>query len=288
MADDERPALDAATVRELLQRPAGPLARVEVVPRAGSTNADVVRDLRADPDGWPDLSLLVADHQEAGKGRRDRTWSTPPGTSVTCTFVVRPDVPAASLGWIPLLAGLGVVTAVRATAGVRAVLKWPNDVLVPAAEDVDGWGPYRKVGGILTEVVPGASGRPSAVVVGIGLNVLQSADELPVPSAGSLALAGARHVDRLGLLVALVTSLEEIAGRWRAAGGDAAGSGLDAEVAGVVATIGTRVRASLPGDAVVEGVAQGLDDDGALVLLDDEGLTQRVLAGDVHHVRATA
>lgn len=288
MADDDRPALDGSAVRELLQRPAGPLARVEVVPRTGSTNADVVRDLRADPDSWPDLSLLVADHQDDGRGRRDRTWSTPPGTSVTCTFVARPDVPATSLGWIPLLAGLGVVTAVRATAGVGAVLKWPNDVLVPASDDVDGWGPFRKVGGILTEVVPGQGGRPSAVVVGIGLNVLQRADELPVPSAGSLALAGARHVDRLGLLVALVTALEEVAGRWRASGGSAGASGLDAEVAGVVATLGTRVRVALPGDVAIEGVARGLDDDGALVVVDDEGVARRVLAGDVHHVRATA
>jgi BirA family transcriptional regulator, biotin operon repressor / biotin---[acetyl-CoA-carboxylase] ligase len=285
MADDARPALDASTVRELLQRPAGPLARVEVVAQTGSTNADVVRDLRADPDAWPDLSLLVADHQDAGKGRRDRTWSTPPGTSVTCTFVARPDVPVASLGWIPLLAGLGVVRAVRATAGVQAVLKWPNDVLVPASDDLEGWGPFRKVGGILTEVVPHPAGGPGAVVVGIGLNVLQRADELPVPSAGSLALAGARHVDRLGLLVALVTSLEEIAGRWRAAGGSAAASGLDAEVAAVVATTGARVRVSLPGDAVVEGLARGLDDDGALVVVDDDGVARRVLAGDVHHVR---
>ena len=285
MADDARPALDASTVRELLQRPAGPLSRVEVVRRTGSTNADVVRDLRADPDAWPDLSLLVADHQDAGKGRRDRAWSSPLGTSVTCTFVARPDVPAAALGWIPLLAGLGVVRAVRATAGVQAVLKWPNDVLVPASDELDGWGPFRKVGGILTEVVPHPSGGPSAVVVGIGLNVLQQADELPVPSAGSLALAGARHVDRLGLLVALVTALEEIAGRWRTAGGSAAGSGLDAEVAAVVATTGSRVRVSLPGDAVVEGVAQGLDEDGALVVVDDAGVARRVLAGDVHHVR---
>lgn len=285
MTDDDRPPLDPATVRALLEAPAGPLTRVELVTRTGSTNADVVRDLRADPGSWPDRSVLVADHQDAGRGRRDRTWSTPPGTAVTCSFVVRPRVPAESLGWLPLLAGRGAVTAVRATAGVPAHLKWPNDVLVPADEPLEGWGAARKVGGILCELVPLADGS-TAAVVGIGLNVLQRADELPVPSAGSLALAGARHVDRLGVLVALVAALDDLARRFRDADGSAVTSGLAAEVADVVATLGTHVRVALPGDAWVEGVAERLDDDGALVLRTADGAARRVLAGDVHHLRA--
>jgi len=281
----DRRALDPDEVRGLLEQPAGPLARVAVVASTGSTNADVAHGLRTDPDAWPDRSVLVADHQAAGRGRRDRTWQTPPGTSVTCSFVERLALPADRYGWLPLLAGLAAVRAVRATAGVAASLKWPNDVLVPAAEPVPGWGAVRKVGGILTELVPLADGSVAAVV-GIGLNVLQAADELPVPSAGSLALAGARHVDRLGVLVGLVQALEEVEARWDEALGDVVGSGLAHEVASVTATLGATVEVDLPGDEVLAGVATRLADDGALVVRTAAGDERRVLAGDVRHLRA--
>jgi len=285
MTTHERPALDPDEVRALLQRPHGPLTRVEVVASAGSTNADAVRDLRRDPASWPDRSLLVADHQVAGRGRRDRAWQTPAGTAVTCSFVVRLTAPVDRYGWLPLLAGLGAVRAVRATAGVRATLKWPNDVLVPAADAVEGWGVVRKVGGVLCELVTLADGG-TAAVVGIGLNVLQTAAELPVESAGSLALAGARHVDRLAVLVGLVEALEEVESRFDAAGGDVAGSGLADDVAAVLATLGSDVAVDLPGGEVVEGVAARLDDDGALVVRTDADDERRVLAGDVRHLRA--
>ncbi|AEE46961.1 biotin--[acetyl-CoA-carboxylase] ligase [Cellulomonas fimi] len=281
----ERRPLDADALRSLLLLPAGPLARVDVVARTGSTNADAVAAVRADPDAWPHGSVLVADHQDAGRGRAGRGWETPPRTALTCSFVARPRVPARTLGWLPLLAGLGAVTAVRATAGVPAVLKWPNDVLVPADTEVPGWGAARKIGGILTEVVPTPPGTDPAVVVGIGLNVAQTADELPVPHATSLALAGAHHVARETLLVALVTALDDVAARWRDADGDAHASGLADEVAAVCATLGSAVRVELPGGEEVVGVAEGLDADGGLVVATADGRPHHVLAGDVRHVR---
>ncbi|WP_456787002.1 biotin--[acetyl-CoA-carboxylase] ligase [Cellulomonas sp. P5_C5] len=280
------PSLRVAELRDLLLAPAGPLTRVEVVDSTGSTNTDLADALRADPASWPDASVLVAEHQTGGRGRAGRSWETPRGTALTCSFVVRPPVPAASFGWISLLAGLGAVNALRATAGVPATLKWPNDLLVPAGTEVEGWGAARKVGGILTEVVALPAGQPPAVVIGIGINVLQGADELPVDSATSLALAGAQHVDREGMLVALVAAQLEVAQRWRDSGGDAVGSGLADEVAAVCSTLGTRVRVELPGDGTVSGLAARLDDDGALVVVDDDGVTHRVLAGDVRHVRS--
>ncbi|MBO3086396.1 biotin--[acetyl-CoA-carboxylase] ligase [Cellulomonas sp. zg-ZUI188] len=279
------PALRVAELRDLLLAPAGPLARVEVVEATESTNTDLAATLRSDPDSWPDASVLVAEHQFGGRGRAGRSWETPAGTSLTCSFVLRPVTPPASFGWIGLLAGLGTVNALRATAGVPATLKWPNDLLVPADTEVEGWGAARKVGGILTEVVPLPPGQPPAVVIGIGVNVSQSADELPVPSATSLALAGAQHVDRESLLVAIVAAQLQVAQRWRDSGGDPAGSGLGGEVAAVCSTLGTTVRVELPGGASVSGLAARLDGDGALVVVDDAGAEHRVLAGDVRHVR---
>lgn len=281
-----RPPLDVATLRELLLAPAGPLARLEVVDATASTNDDVVAALTGEPDAWPHASLLVAEHQTGGHGRAGRTWTTPAGTSLTCTFVARPRSGPATYAWLPLLAGLGAVRALRATAGVRAQLKWPNDVVVDlgdAAEPLDGWGTVRKVVGILAQAVP----QVPAVAVGVGVNVDQTADELPVPWATSLALAGARAPDRASVLVALVRALDEVAQRWAEHDGDAVAAGLRDEVAEVCATLGRRVRVGLPGGEELHGTAVALADDGALVVRTDDGAERPVHAGDVAHVRVT-
>lgn len=287
MAEEtERRPLRASVLRDLLLAPAGPLSRVEVVERTGSTNTDLVAAVRADPASWPDGSLLVADHQQQGRGRAGRTWETPARAALTASFALRTTAPPTSYGWIPLVAGLGAVHALRATAGVAAALKWPNDVMVHASDgsEVPGWGTLRKLGGVLTELVRTPGG--DVVVLGIGINVSQAADELVVPSATSLRVAGAGEQDRELLLVALVSSLADMLGRWRAAGGDAVASGIADEVAAVCATLGDRVRVELPGGREVLGVARRLDHEGALVVVDDAGTEHQVLAGDVRHVRA--
>jgi BirA family biotin operon repressor/biotin-[acetyl-CoA-carboxylase] ligase len=276
---------DADRLRALLLSPSGPLARLEVVDEVASTNTALADEVRAAPSLWPDPGLLLAERQTAGRGRAGRTWTTQADTSLTGTAVVRPNLPSSSLGWVPLLAGLGVVTALRATAGVRAFLKWPNDIVVDnLAGHVEGWGTWRKLGGILTEVVPLPDGPP-AVLVGIGINVTQRPDELPVPSATSLVLSGARHADRESVLVAVVGSLDRVARRFVAASGDARASGLADEVAAACVTLGRTVQVDLPGGARLDGVASRLDDAGALVVLAG-GEDRTVLAGDVLLVRS--
>lgn len=284
---EARRRLRASVIRSLLLAPAGPLARVEVLDRVGSTNRELIARLRAEPNAWPSPSMLVADHQDDGQGRAGRTWQTPPRAALTLSFALQPDGPISSFGWIPLLAGLGAVTALRATAGVPASLKWPNDLMVPAPDGADlaGWGRVRKVGGILSELVETSAGR--VVVVGIGVNVSQAPDELPVPSGTSLALAGAREVDREIALVALVVALDELMVRWREHDGDVHAAGLAAEVASVCSTLATRVRVELPGGDEVTGTATRLSPDGALVVVDDTGTERHVRAGDVRHTRAT-
>jgi BirA family biotin operon repressor/biotin-[acetyl-CoA-carboxylase] ligase len=293
-----RRGLRVAELEARLVAPAGPLARLEVVAETGSTNEDLVAMVRADPDAWPDVSLLVADHQTGGRGRAGRTWTTPPGTAVTGTFSIRSLQAPVNFGWYPLLAGLGAVRALRALTGVPATLKWPNDVLLPADDELEGWGRTRKVGGILSEVatigsglgfgLSGADALPTAgssVVIGIGLNVAQTADELPVPSATSLLVTTGRELAREDVLTALVDGLVSVLGEWRAAGNDSQESGLPAEIAAACTTIGSRVVVELPGGARVEGVADRLANDGSLVVVDDAGQAHVVLAGDVRHVR---
>jgi BirA family biotin operon repressor/biotin-[acetyl-CoA-carboxylase] ligase len=264
-------------------------ARVEVVETSPSTNAELVTAVRADPAGWPAPSALVAEHQTAGKGRAGRSWETPARAGLTVSVLLRPQVPAEALGWLPLLAGLAVVRAVS-DGGITAAVKWPNDVLLPAVDTIAGLGLYRKVAGILAQVVPEAQGTPGpgapAVVLGIGLNVSQSAEELPVPSATSLALAGYPRPDRTDVLVRLLGEVHAVVRRWEQAGGDAAAAGLLDEYTAVSATLGTRVRAELAGGAeTVAGEAVGLDRSGALVVRTESGEERTVTAGDVWHLR---
>ncbi|WP_435735424.1 biotin--[acetyl-CoA-carboxylase] ligase [Cellulosimicrobium sp. PMB13] len=293
--DPARPALRVDFLRELLVRPAGPLARLEVVEESASTNAELARAVAADPAAWPAPALLVAEHQAGGRGRLGRAWTTPPRAALLGSLLLRPDVPREALSWLPLLAGLATVRALRATAGVDAVVKWPNDVLVPDPGAVsepqdaavssrpDAARSSRKVAGILAEVLP-----DGGVVVGVGLNVTQARDELPVPTATSLALAGAATTDREVLLVALEEAFHEVVVRWQTAGGDAGAAGLDADLLRVCATIGTRVRVERVGGDEIVGTATGLAADGGLVVRHDDGTTSVQHSGDVHHLRPQA
>lgn len=281
LAPVDRPPLDHALLAELLLAPQGPLAALRIVEESESTNTELAAAVAADPAAWPAPALLVAEHQVAGRGRSGRSWQTPDRAALTCSLLVRPQVPRESLSWLPLLAGLATVTALRSTLGLDARAKWPNDVLVPADEPpIDGWGSLRKVAGILTEVLP-----DGAVIVGVGLNVSQTREELPVPSAVSLALAGAATTDRSVILTALAEAFIAVLGRWTAAGGDVVAAGLVEEIMAVSATVGSQVRVELTGGDVLTGRATGFAEDGGLEVVDASGQTTTVRSGDVYHLR---
>ncbi len=292
-SDLSRPPLRPGPLGEALLAPAGPFARLEVLETVGSTNAELAARAREGEAAWPHLSVLTADHQSAGRGRLGRTWSAPPRSSLAVSVLLRPGagVPAERWSWLPLLAGLAAVTTLGRVAGVAAELKWPNDVLVEG----------RKVAGVLAEVVPGTdpdpdlgAGAPAGVVLGVGLNVSLTAAELPVPTATSLVLLGAASTDRDVLLRALLRTLADDVARWTAAGGSAAGSGLAARVREACGTLGREVSVELPGRGPLTGTAEGLDDDGRLLVRRPAGSGDgggggggpvAVDAGDVVHLR---
>jgi BirA family transcriptional regulator, biotin operon repressor / biotin---[acetyl-CoA-carboxylase] ligase len=268
----DRKPLDAAAVRAAVVRPGGLWRAVEVTEATGSTNADL---LARAADGAPEGLVLVADQQDAGRGRMGRAWVAPPRAALTFSVILRPrGVPRARYGWLPLLAGVAVAEAVRAVTDVDARLKWPNDVLVGAG----------KLGGILAE----ASG--DAVVVGIGLNVSTEPEELPPPGPGALAatslrLAGSPTLDREGLLAEILTGLGHRYRTWSQDLDDSERPGLRADYTRLCATLGRRVRAELPGGRLLTGVAAGVDADGRLLVRVSDGAELPVAAGDVVHLR---
>ena len=270
--------LQRAALMSRCEAPVGALAQLAVVGASTSTNVALAEALAVDDAGWPHVSALVADHQTAGRGRAGRDWHTPQGAALTVSFVLRPrGVSRADYGWLPLLVGLAATRALG-DVGLDARLKWPNDVLLedPDGEAVPGWGTARKVAGILCEVVG------EAVVAGIGINVSQGRDELPVPHATSLALAGARSLDRGELLAALSRRLVDAVDGWSGGEAEATRSAVEA----ACATIGQEVVVEVPSGAPVTGRAVRLAPDGGLVVATAAGEIS-VMAGDVR-VRASA
>ncbi len=252
----------------------------------GSTNADLAAVAR---DGGGECAL-VADHQSAGRGRLDRRWDAPPGASLLMSVLVRPPFPATGPTLLPMALGVAVVDAIDELAGVRVGLKWPNDVVsLPGPH-----GPaHRKLGGMLAEVVQPAGGvqgggglGDAAVVLGIGVN-LSWPDGFPdelADTATSVDLLGGRPVAREDLAVRLLAALDLT--------GDLAYSAVACELLTEryrerCTTLGQRVRVELAGGALI-GTATTVTPDGALVVLDDDGTSHTVTAGDVVHLRPAA
>lgn len=233
----------------------------------GSTNDDLATALRGRGTGVAGR-VLVTEEQTAGRGRSGRQWSCPAGAGLMFSVAVDvADIPAGRRAWTGVVLALAVSTAFASVAGVRAGLKWPNDVLVEG----------RKCGGILAESAGGL------VLVGAGLNVSLEVGELPRADATSLRLAGAQ-VDRNVLLAAVLDEFGRLLADWRSAGGDVDRSGLRPAYLGACVTIGSRVRLQLPGGTTVEGDAVDVDADGAIVL--QSGVDRvRYSAGDVVHLR---
>lgn len=277
-SDLTRPPLREAALRRALLTPETPWRELTVVAGTGSTNADVAARAMA---GSPPGLVLLAEHQSTGRGRLGRAWESPPQTSVLASVLLRPSAPPDRWGWLPLLAGLAVVDVLVRQCGLPARLKWPNDVLVPEHGDWRTDEP-RKICGILAEVVAAPEGP--AVVLGAGINVSQNAGELPVPTATSLRLAGSAVTERDIIVKAYLRALGRRFADWDAAAGDPRDSGTGPAYREACATIGEPVRVELPTGSLA-GLAEGVDDDGRLLVRDDAGVSRPIAAGDVVHAR---
>ncbi|HEY8532215.1 MAG TPA: biotin--[acetyl-CoA-carboxylase] ligase [Limnochorda sp.] len=219
-------------------------------------------------EGAPEGTVVLAEQQTAGRGRRGRRWLSPPGVGLWFSVLLRPGRPARDAPLFALLAAAAVRAAVHEVTGAPALIKWPNDVVVGTA----------KLAGILAEV-EGPVAR-AACIVGIGVNVNQTVDDFPPElrnTATSARLAAGRAVPREALLRAI---LEQLGPRYERALEEGFTSLLD-EVSRYSATLGRCVQVTEAG-SVWEGLAVGMASDGALLVRPhDRTEPVAVYAGDV-------
>jgi BirA family biotin operon repressor/biotin-[acetyl-CoA-carboxylase] ligase len=212
-------------------------------------------------EGAPEGTVVVADSQGAGRGRRGRAWVDEPGASLLASIVMRPRLEPARLPGLSLAAAVAVADALTRTAGVTPRLKWPNDVLVGG----------RKLAGILLE--SRLAGDRATTVVGIGVNLTQRVFPADLAqTATSLWLVSGRRVDRDSLLAALLDALGDWRGRLERQGF----APVRARWCALADTLGRAV--SVDG---VTGIAVDVDADGALVVADADGRRCRVVSGEV-------
>jgi BirA family biotin operon repressor/biotin-[acetyl-CoA-carboxylase] ligase len=242
-----------------------------------STNAELA-DLARSSD-LPSFTTVVTTDQTAGRGRLGREWSAPAGSALAVSVLVVPRTASGPLaldrfGWLPIAAGIAMTgTVADVLPDASTGFKWPNDVLVNG----------RKVCGVLAELLPERGG----VVIGAGVNLGMTVEQLPVDTATSLAIEGAdpAQLEPDTILAGYLSRLRELVEGYIAADGDAERSGLAAQARSQCITLGRAVRVELPDGAVLEGTATALDADGRLVVRLADGRDETVAAGDVTHAR---
>ena len=239
---------------------------VIVLESAVSTNdfaLEIGRD-RKEPEGI----VVIADEQTGGRGRFDRKWISPPGVNLYCSVILKPDFVSGDVQLVTLAAAVAVASAIRDNAGINAEIKWPNDILVN----------NRKVCGILVEMRSGG-GRPSLLIVGIGVNVNMHMDAFDDDFKGlatSLKIEKGHSLDRRSLFNGILSRFE---GVYKIL--------LNGDKAAVIkewyrlnCTIGKRVSIR-DQNRIITGMADGINERGELLVRLSSGDIETVSAGDV-------
>ena len=235
----------------------------------GTTNQDLLA--LAESDNHPEFFTLTTEFQSAGRGRLDRKWQAESGSSVMASLLLRPSFSKSTgVGWLSLMMAEAIRSAL-AELGLNSKIKWPNDVLV------DG----KKISGVLAE----ANSDLSAVVVGFGINVNQSLEQLPTTTATSLLVSGASSLDRDQVLAKTITNFKLLYLELANADGDALKSGLRSKILSASATVGELVEVSFPDGHSAVGEAVDIDEQGRLEVKTSTK-TLLVSAGDVLHLRS--
>jgi len=213
-------------------------------------------------------TLVLAESQTKGRGRLGRSWFSPKHKGIYLSLILRPKISPSASPVLTLLAAVSICEAVKKVTSLDAQIKWPNDIFIH----------NKKIAGILTEMNAEVD-KVNFVVIGIGLNVNNDKKSL-IAQATSLKEQTGQPINRVILLQELLRKIENnyslledrgaqvIIDKWRS----------------FSLTLGRRVKIYCQ-DKHIEGAAVDIDQDGALLIRKDSGLTQKVFSGDVMHCR---
>lgn len=254
--------MDIGEIKESIGNLWGEVFLFEEIDSTNTKGMDLARE------GAPEGTIILAETQRKGKGRLGRTWISPPAVNIYLSIIMRPDIPPSQAPFMTLMASVAAASAIRKAMGIPAFIKWPNDIILGE----------KKVGGILTEMRSGID-RIDFIVLGIGININLDTSILPPDVrliATSIKEYLGKDVPRIEVLVAILKELDiwyniflkkgprPILDEWRF----------------LTATIGKRVKiAFLSG--VIEGVAEGIDEEGRLLVRIGTGAIEKVSSGDV-------
>ena len=240
--------------------------RLECLQQTASTNADAFRMAEA---GAVEGTVVVADYQTDGKGRRGRIWLSPAGVNLYCSVVLRPPIMPHEAPQLTFLSAVAVARAIEQTAGCAPVIKWPNDILI------DG----RKIAGLLNEMSAETDGV-NFVILGIGVNLNMTADQFPddlrFPASSLFVESGARVV-RSRFAACMLNELDRLYADFLSVGF----LPVREEWQRRCNANGRRVVVSDDGMDRISGLFAGIDADGALLLQSDDGVLERIACGDV-------
>lgn len=238
---------------------------IHIFSELGSTN-DLAKDMAA--QGAPAGTVILADSQTKGRGRMGRSFVSPPGVGIYLSIILRPSLPPIRLSLLTLASGVAVARAITAVTGLKASLKWPNDLLIN----------NKKAVGILTEGKI-EDNRMSFLIIGIGINVNNDSTHFPsdlLQLVTSLKIEMGEPISRTALVTKLLQQMERSYLQLEA--GDE--EGIIREWSNYSDTLGKWIRVSSQ-NRVTEGLAERVDETGALVLRRSDGQRERVTAGDV-------
>ena len=238
---------------------------IRVFQQTTSTN-DVIEKLAR--DGVKEGAVVFAESQTAGRGRLGRRWTSPPGTGLWFSVLLRPDFRPSETTRLTVASAVALIRAVEKESGITAEIKWPNDILVRG----------RKVAGILTELNAELD-HVKYVILGMGVNVNLKASDFPVELrkiATSLKIESGRTMDRAQLAAAILRSLDEVYARIHAGEFAAVADEWESRCS----TLGRQVSIRM-GNRHIQGRAESLGEDGALLLRTDHGHLEHITGGDV-------
>ena len=243
--------------------------RLVCLKRTLSTNVDA---FRLAEDGAAEGTVVIADAQSAGKGRRGRAWSSPCGVNLYCSVVLRPQIMPHEAPQLTFLSAVAVARAIEATTALKPEIKWPNDVLIVG----------KKVAGLLNEM-SSETDRINFVILGIGVNLNMTTDQFPDDlrhPATSLLMESGSRVVRSSFASVMLNELDKLYADFLLSGF----APVRREWQQRCNANGRQVAVSDAGADVVSGMFAGIDGDGALLVQNDEGRIERILSGDVRVV----